>query len=166
MMPTHYSTCFNQSLLKQQKIFPSCRSLKAEDICGAISTEIFFVSWYRNRFCSCKLNYFSRWCLDIWSFTDKGVGIYPIWTKYMFFLTTLDGSASILRPKKPMNSLHSVLFTVKMSSEYPLFIATSLTVGKIDPEVIRSSRKKCETLPLLYPNILYHHILPLWTWLC
>ena len=58
-----------------------------------------------------------------------------------------------------MNFLHSVLFAIKMGSEFSLLIATRLSVSKIDPEVIGSSRKMCEMLPSLSPNILYHHIL-------
>ena len=88
-MPTRYSTFLNESLRK--KILPSCRSLNAEDICDAISAARFFVSWYRHRFRGYKLNCLSRWCPAILSFTDEGLGIYPIWTKYMFFLPTLDG---------------------------------------------------------------------------
>ena len=60
-----------------------------------------------------------------------------------------------------MNFLHSVLFTVKMGSEFSLFSVTSLTVSKIAPAVIGSSRKRCDMLPLLYPSIFYHNILPL-----
>ena len=33
------------------------------------------------------------------AFTDEGLGIDPIQKKYTFFSPTLDGSASILRPK-------------------------------------------------------------------
>ena len=42
-IPDRYSTFLNESLQKQQKISPSCRSLKAEDICGKISAEIFLL---------------------------------------------------------------------------------------------------------------------------
>ena len=45
-IPTCYSTFLSESLQKQQKILPKCRSLKTEDICGAVSAAIFFVSWY------------------------------------------------------------------------------------------------------------------------
>ena len=31
--------------------------------------------------------------------TDEGLGIYPLWKKYTFFLPTLDGSVLILRPR-------------------------------------------------------------------
>ena len=41
-IPTRYSKHFNESLQKQQKIVTSCRSLKAEDICGVISSELFW----------------------------------------------------------------------------------------------------------------------------
>ena len=58
--------------------------------------------------------------------TDEGLGIYPIWTKYMFFLPTLDVSDLILRPKQSMNFLHSIIFTVKMGSGFSLFSATML----------------------------------------
>ena len=98
-MPTRYSNSLNESLLKQQKISPSYRSDKAEDICSKISAAISFVGWYRHRFCGYKLNYFFIWYLDISSFTDEGLDIYPVWTKYMFFMPALDWSASILRPK-------------------------------------------------------------------
>ena len=60
-----------------------------------------------------------------------------------------------------MNFLHSVLFTIKMGSKFPLFISTKLTVSKIDPTVIGSNYKRCEVIPFLFPSILYHHILPL-----
>ena len=42
-MPTRYSKIFNEGLQKQQRILPICRSLKAEDICGEISSEMFLV---------------------------------------------------------------------------------------------------------------------------
>ena len=103
----------------------------------------------------------SRCCLDIWIFTDKCLVIYPIWTKYMFSLSTLDGSASILQPRSSMDFLHSVLFAVKIGSAFFLFSATRLAVIKIYPTVIESSHKRYEVLPSLYPSILYHHILPL-----
>ena len=50
-----------------------------------------------------------------------------------------------------------------MGSQYSLFSATRLAVSKIYPEVIGSSRKICDILPLLSPSIFYHHILPLST---
>ena len=81
--------------------------------------------------------------------------------KYIFFFTTLDGSASILGPKKSMTFLHSVLFTVKMGSEFSLFGAARLAVSKIDPAVKGSIRKRYDMLHLLFPSLLYHHILPL-----
>ena len=99
VMPTLYSTFLNENLQKQQKILPRCRSLKAKYIYSAILVESFFVGWYRYIFRGYKLKSLSIWCLDIWRFTDEGLGIYPIWTKYIFFLSTLDGLASILRPK-------------------------------------------------------------------
>ena len=120
-MPNCYSTFLYESLLKQQKILPSYRSLKEVDICGATSVARIFVAWYRHIFCGYKLKYLSRWCLDVWSFTNEGLGIYPIWTKYILFLLTLDGSASILRPKESINFLHSVLFTVKTVSLFSPF---------------------------------------------
>ena len=83
VMPTCYSTFLNESIQKQQQILPNCRYLKAEDLCRSISAAIFFVCWYRNRFRGYKSNSLSRWCLDIWSFTDEKLGIYPIW-KYLF----------------------------------------------------------------------------------
>ena len=97
---------FEWESTKKKKILPCCRSLRAENICGAISAAIFFVSWYRHIFCGYKIKYLSRWCLDIWSLTDEGLGIYPIWKIQIFFLPTLDGSASILRPKYSMDFLH------------------------------------------------------------
>ena len=96
---TCYSIFLNESLRKQQKMLPSCRDIKSEVICGAISAEVFFVSWYRHRFRVLRLKYLSRWCLDICRFTDEGLGIYPIWKICVFFLPTLDRLASILRPK-------------------------------------------------------------------
>ena len=98
-IPTCYSTFLSESLQKQQKISPRCRSLKIEDICGAISAAIFFVSWYIHIFHGYRFNSLSRWCLDIRIFTDEGIGIYPIWKNYMFSLPTLDGLASIIRLK-------------------------------------------------------------------
>ena len=80
---------------------------------------------------------------------------------YMFFLTNLDGSASILRPKQSMHFLHSIIFTVKMGSRFSFFDATRLAVSKTDPSVIVLSRNIYEMIPLLSPNILYHHIFPL-----
>ena len=79
----------------------------------------------------------------------------------MFFLPTLDWSATILWLKSSMNFLHSVIFNVKMGSGFSLFSATSLIVSKIDPAMIVSSRRIFEMLPLLSPSILYHHILTL-----
>ena len=160
-MPTRYSTFLNESLWKQQKILPICRFLKAEDIRRKISAAIFFVTCYRHSFCGSKLYSLFIWCLHIWSLTYKGLGIYPKWTIYMLCLTTLDWSASILWSKQLMNFLHSVLFTVAMGSGFSLLSAAILTVSKIDPAVIGPSHKICEILPLLSPNILYHHILPL-----
>ena len=58
------------------KTLPRLRPLEAGDICSTISAGIFFVSWYINRFFGYKLNYLSRWCLDIWSFTDMKVLVY------------------------------------------------------------------------------------------
>ena len=58
-----------------------------------------FLSWYRHSFFGYKLKSFHRWCLDMCSFIDEGLGIYPIWENINFFLTTLDRSASTLRPK-------------------------------------------------------------------
>ena len=43
VMPTRCSIFLNESLRKQQKSLPRCRYLKAEDICGAISSEIFLL---------------------------------------------------------------------------------------------------------------------------
>ena len=108
-----------------------------------------------------QIKIFNRLCLDIWIFTDEGLVIYPIWTKYTFFFPTLYGSASILRPKQSINFLHSVIFNVKMGSECSLFSSTSLVVRKTDSVVILSSRKISEMLHLLSPSILYHHNLPL-----
>ena len=81
--------------------------------------------------------------------------------KWTLFLLTLDRSVSILRPKQSMNFIHSVPFTIKMGSEFPLFGATRFVVIKIYPAVIVLSRKRCEMLPSLSPSILYHHILSL-----
>ena len=100
-------------------------------------------------------------CLDIWTFTYEGLGVYPIWEKYMFFLPTLDGSALILRPKSSINFLHLVLFTINMGSKFPLFSTTGSAVSKIDPTVVGSSRKRFEMLPWLSPIIFYRHIVPL-----
>ena len=84
VMPTRYSMFFNESLQKQQKILPICGSLKAEDRQGTISPARVFVGWYIHSFRGYKLNSLSRRCLAIWNFTDEGIGIYPIWTKYVF----------------------------------------------------------------------------------
>ena len=124
--------------------------LSMQKIYEAQSQQQDFFSWYRHIFSGYKLNYFFRWCLDLWSFIYEGLGIYPIWTKYIFFFTTLDGSAPILRPKQLMTFLHSVFFTTKMGSEFSLFSATSLTVSKIDPPLIGSSRKICTFIVLFY----------------
>ena len=137
---------FNDSLLNQ-KISTRCRSLKAEGIYGAISEARCFVSWYRHRFCGPKLKYVSRWCLDILSFTDVGLHTYQIWKIYSFFLLTLDGLASIIWRKQSMNFLHSVLFTAKMGSKFPLLSATSLIASKKYPAVIGSICKWCNMLP-------------------
>ena len=116
---------------------------------------------YRHIFYRYKIKYSPICFLDIGIFTDEGLGIYSIWTKYISFLPTLGGSASIFQPKISMNFLHSVLFNTKMGSEFFLFSATRLKMSKIDPSVILSSCKICEILPLLSPSILHHHILPL-----
>ena len=87
--------------------------------------------------------------------------LYIQYGKYIFFLPTLDGLASIIRQKSSMNFLHYVVFTVKMGLEYSLFGETSLTVSKVDLTVIGPSRKRCDMLPLLSPSILYHRILSL-----
>ena len=65
---------------------------------GAILSESFFVSGYRRNFGGHKINCLYSCCLDIWVFIDEVFGIDPI-QKNMFFLTTLDGLASILRSK-------------------------------------------------------------------
>ena len=77
------------------------------------------------------------------------------------FLPTLDGSASILRPKYSMDFLHSILLTVKMGSKFPLFSSIRLVVSKSEPAVIVPIRKRSEMLHLLSPSILYYHNLPL-----
>ena len=118
---TCYNTFFNVSLHTQHQILPRCRSLKAEDICGEISAAIFF-SWYRHRFCGHKLKYLSRWCLDIWSFIDEVLGIYPIWKIYILFLPSLDGSASIIRPKKSMNFSIKLFSLLKWAHNFPFLV--------------------------------------------
>ena len=60
-----------------------------------------------------------------------------------------------------MNLLHQVIFIIKMGSSFTLFSATRLSVSKIDPAVIWSSRKIYDMISLLSLSILYHHILPL-----
>ena len=74
-IPDRYSTFLNKSLQKQRKISPSCRSLKAEDICGKISAARLFVNGYRHRFFGYTLNSLSIWRLDIWRFKYEGIGI-------------------------------------------------------------------------------------------
>ena len=83
------------------KIIP--RYLKVEDMWGAISAEILFVSWYICRSIGAsKLNIFYTWCLVIWVFPDKGLGIgrrghkpgrgpnmgriCPSWVRLVYFL--------------------------------------------------------------------------------
>ena len=73
-------------------------SLLRQKIDEAQYQQQYFFSWYRHSFRGYKFNSLSIWHLDIWSFKDEGLGIYPTWTKYLFFLPTLDGPASILRP--------------------------------------------------------------------
>ena len=48
-----------------------------------------------------------------------------------------------------------------MGSKISLCSSISLTLIKLDPEIIGSRRKVCDMLPLLYSSILYHHTLPL-----
>ena len=84
-MPTCYSKFFNERIQRQQRILPSCRSIKAEDICGKISAARFSVSSYRYIFHGYKFNCLFRWCLDTWSFTDEVIGIYPILTSICSF---------------------------------------------------------------------------------
>ena len=91
------------------------KSHKTEDMWSTILSSRFFGSWYNCKFGGYKF-FFFIWCLPIWVFPDSVLCIYPIWTKMTFFLITLDGQASILRPKQPMNFLHSVLYTIKMGS--------------------------------------------------
>ena len=43
------------------------------------------VSWYRHNFGGYKFNSLYSWCLDMWSFTDEGLGVDPIRGKYTFF---------------------------------------------------------------------------------
>ena len=61
--------------------------------------------------------------------------------------------------KNTINFLCSVLFTIKMGSEFSLFSTKRLAVIKIDPAVIVPGRKSCDMLSLLSPSIFYHHIL-------
>ena len=98
-MPTCYSTFFNNNIQEQQKFLPRCRSLKAKDVIGAVLAAIFFVGWYRHNFGGYRLNSLSSCCLAIWGFPYEVLGIYPIRKKYTFFLPTLDGSTSLLRPR-------------------------------------------------------------------
>ena len=53
-MPTCYSIFFND--IPQNKILPSCRSLKVEYRRGTILAARFSVSWYRHSFRGYKLN--------------------------------------------------------------------------------------------------------------
>ena len=96
-VPTRYSTLLNDNLRKQQKSYPDVGLSRQKIYTEKYQQQEFLC--YSNRFRVCKLNYLSRWCLDVWSFTDEGLVKYPVWKEYMFFLPTLGGSASILRPK-------------------------------------------------------------------
>ena len=80
-----------RSYKNKNKILLRCKSLKAEDICGAISEE-FFLSWYRHRFRGYKLKYLSIWHLDIWGFKDEDLGIYPTWKKIFVLFSHLGWS--------------------------------------------------------------------------
>ena len=100
-----------------------------------------FVGSYRYRFCGSKLNYFSIWGLAIWVFPYEELGIDPLWTKYTFFLTTLDGPASILRSKQSMNFLYSIILMFQMGSGFSLFREMRLLLSKIYPSVIELIRK-------------------------
>ena len=80
---------------------------------------------------------------------------------YTLFLTTLDGSSSIHRPKFSMNFLHSVIFTIKMGSWFSLFSATRSVVIKTGTAAIVSRYNIYDTIPSLSPSILYYHILTL-----
>ena len=44
VIPTFYINFLKGILQEQQKILPSCRSLKAEDICGATSAARFLLA--------------------------------------------------------------------------------------------------------------------------
>ena len=63
------------------------RSLKAEDMWGAISAARFFVSCYRHSFGGSKFNSFSRWWLDIWSCPDEGIGVWRVRDQDGFLLS-------------------------------------------------------------------------------
>ena len=68
----------------------------------------------------------------------------------------LNTSTKIINEFPPFSS-YQCLNGLKIT----LFGATSLTMIKIYPEVIGSSRKRYDMLPFLFPSIFYYHILPL-----
>ena len=104
-MTTHYSIFLNESLQKQQKILPSYRSFNAEDIRGTISSEIFLLVvtdidfWLQIKIFVYMLPFY----MDIYILRAWYI---PNMEKYTFFLPTLDGLASIFRPKQPINLIH------------------------------------------------------------
>ena len=58
VMPTCYSTLFDEILRKQQKYLPDI-GLSRQKIDKAQYKQIFFVGWYIHIFHGYKLNYFS-----------------------------------------------------------------------------------------------------------
>ena len=142
LIPTCYNILLNESLRKQQQN-PTKLQISQVGIYMRRNLSCnFFVCWYRHSFCGYRLSSIHRRCFDIWIFTDEGIVIYPIWKINTFLMPTLDGQASIIRPKSSTNFLHYVILAVKTSSEFSLFSLTRLVVSKKDTAVIATIRPK------------------------
>ena len=141
------------------KILPSCRYIKAKNMGNNLSSYIF--CWLvQTCIPMLQIKIFVQmvhWYIELYRWRSWYIS--NMKNKY-FFLSTLDGSTSICIPKLSMNLLHSVLFYIKMESEFSIFSATSLTVIQINPALIESRHKICDMLHLLFPIILYHTSCP------
>ena len=111
-----------------------------------------FVGWCSCSYGGTKFNYLSRWLLDTLRCLDEGFSVYQIRKIYLFFLPTLDGSASILRPRSSMNFLHPIILSVQMGSLFSVSRITMLEVRFEKPAVSGSNHKHLRCFPR-YPQV-------------
>ena len=98
-MPTCYSIFLNESIRKQQQKAYQPIDISRQKIDDAQAHQQYFLlvgtdidSWLQIKLFVDVVHFYME-------LTDEGLGIYPIWKYIYAFLPTLDGSASILRPK-------------------------------------------------------------------